>query len=89
MKLITLLLAMTFSLSGFTKADQTLRLAIDNLNYSLTVEWDQNDMDFYTNQMETFANTLNDLQSEGVQKTELIKQVVSFIQNKQLAMEVE
>ncbi len=56
MKLLLSLLLM-FSVTS-THASTSLKAAFDELNYSLTVEWDQADLEFYRQQIDKFEKTL-------------------------------
>lgn len=59
MKLI-LSLILIFSVTS-THAAPTLKEAFDELNYSLTVEWDQTDQAFYHNEIQKFESAVAEI----------------------------
>jgi uncharacterized protein YoaH (UPF0181 family) len=72
-KIITLLIALSiFSGQAIATTGSGLKKAYDELNYSLTVEWDQNDESFYNEQMAVFTAKVQELKSEGLTQSELI-----------------
>lgn len=65
-----------------------LKAAFDDLNYSLSVEWDQKDNDFYNKAQAKFANAVRDLQSKGLTNKELIDFAVSSVKDEKLAKDI-
>lgn len=83
---------MVLSIS-FTQAsaatDNGLKAAFDELNYSLSVEWDQKDKDFHSAQMKAFSAKLMELQNKGLTRNELIAFVKSEVKNQAVAKDLE
>lgn len=69
--LLSLLLVLTFSANV---SASTLKQSIDELNYALTVEWDQKDEAFLKSSIETFKR---DLAALGISQEELLSIVAS------------
>src|SRR5688572_5932951 len=67
------------------RANSDLKLAFDDLNYSLSVEWDQQDQDFYAHQINKFSQTVEKL---NLSSEELLQFVQAEIKNKKLAQEM-
>jgi hypothetical protein len=65
-----------------------LKTAFDQLNYSLTVEWDQTDRAFYQQQMENFAHEIKALQAEGLSNQELLDFTLAQIKDDRLARDL-
>jgi hypothetical protein len=66
-----------------------LKAAFDELNYSLVVEWDQKDKDFYFAQMKKFTTTLKDLQAKGLTNAQLVEFVKSEVKDERVAKDLE
>lgn len=66
-----------------------LKTAFDELNYSLTVEWDQKDKAFYAEHMKKFTTTLRELQANGLSNEELVAFVKSEVKNEKVAKDLE
>ena len=89
-KLITLFLAFSlFSAHAGTTSTQGLKAAFDELNYSLTVEWDQKDKEFYVEQMKKFHRTMEQLQAQGLTTEQLIAFAKSEVKNERVAKDLE
>lgn len=56
----------------FATSSEGLKQAYDEMNYSLTVEWDQKDNSFYQAQIKKFNQKVKDLQSQGLTNSELL-----------------
>lgn len=67
----------------------TLKDAFDDLNYSLTVEWDQKDKAFYNSQMDKFAGIVKELQAQGMSNQELVEFTLSQVKDQKLAKDLE
>lgn len=78
-----------FTVHANASSQKGLKAAFDELNYSLNVEWDQSDKDFYNSQMDNFANTVKDLQSQGLTNRELVGFTLSQIKDQKLAKDLE
>jgi len=89
-KLIALMLVVSvFTVSAHASSQAGLKAAFDELNYALTVEWDQQDKDFQQEQMKKFSNTLRDLQAKGLTNSQLIDFVKSEVKNERAAKDLE
>jgi hypothetical protein len=89
-KLITLMLALSiFTVQAHAATDNGLKAAFDELNYSLTTEWDQKDKAFYETQMKQFASTIRDLQAKGLTNSQLIDFAKSEIKDAKAAKDLE
>jgi len=72
-KLITLMMVLSiFTVQAHASTHDGLKAAFDELNYALTVEWDQKDKDFHASQMKKFTASLRDLQSKGLTNAQLV-----------------
>ena len=69
--------------------NNSLAQAVEELNYSLSVEWDQKDQNFYDQKMKAFSDTVSKLQENGLTNQQLVDQVVSQIKDKNLAKDAE
>lgn len=78
-----------FTVSAQATSQNGLKAAFDELNYALTVEWDQNNKDFYMEQMKTFKNKVSELQALGLSNKELIEFAKSEVKDKKLAAELD
>jgi urease gamma subunit len=70
-------------------SNNNLKTAFDELNYSLSVEWDQQDRAFYDAQMAKFTAQVQELQAKGLSNAELMEFATSNIKDKNLAKEVQ
>ena len=69
--------------------DNGLKAAFDELNYSLSVDWDQKDKEFYSQQMKAFSAKLIELQNKGLTRNELVAFVKSEVKNQAIAKDLE
>ena len=90
-RLSTLLLAFAFvtTASASTVGAHSIKAAIDEFNFAVTVEWDQQDQAFYQAQMKKFLANLNTLCAQGATTAEIIDVAVSTIKNEKLALEMK
>lgn len=89
-KLITLMMVLSiFTVHANAASNNSLKAAFDELNYALTVEWDQKDKDFYTEQMKNFSGVIRDLQMKGLSNAQLIDFVKSEVKNEKVAKDLE
>lgn len=61
--------------------NNNLKAAFDELNYALSVDWDQKDQDFYKSQMDKFNSTLSALQAQGMTNQEMIDFTLSQLKD--------
>ncbi len=66
-----------------------LKAAFDELNYSLSVEWDQKDNAFYNKAQAKFAQSVRELQAQGMTNKELMDFAVSSVKDEKLAKEIQ
>lgn len=85
MRIISLLVAFCFSLNvmASTGTIQELERHMDDLHYSLSVEWDQEDQVFYEAKTKAFFEKVGSLISEqGLSKDDILKLVEAKARNK-------
>jgi hypothetical protein len=90
-KLIT---AMALSLVMITAAlaganHSPLKMAFDELQYSLTVEWDQQDQKFHDEQKEKFRQTMIELLDNGLPDAELGQLIRNEVKDERALQEIE
>jgi hypothetical protein len=89
-KMIVLMLALSiFTVQAHATTQQGLKAAFDELNYSLTVDWDQKDEAFKNDQMKKFTAVLRDLQAKGLTNAQLVEFVKSEVKDAKVAKDVE
>lgn len=77
------------ALSGVSSSvKEELKTAYDELNYSLTVEWDQKDQAFRTNKMNEFSASVRELQAKGLTSAELIDFAKSQVKDTKVASDI-
>jgi hypothetical protein len=74
-----------FSVQADVVAQGGLKTIFDELNYSLTVEWDQKDQEFYQTQVAKFQAELKKLQAQGLSNQELIDFSLKNVKNQKFA----
>lgn len=67
----------------------SLKAAFDELNYSLSIEWDQKDRAFYDAQMKEFQARIGALQAQGLTNTELVEFAKSQVKNEAMARDID
>lgn len=70
------------TVQSFAGTNNGLKAAFDDLNYSLSVEWNQTDRAFYTAQMEKFGKALR---TANVSNQELVEFTVSQVKDEKIA----
>lgn len=86
----TLVMAFAFmSTSVFANTNSGLKAAFDELDYALTVEWNQKDKSFYDAQMKKFNDTLRQLQANGLTNQDLIAFVKAEVKDAKVAKDME
>lgn len=78
-----------FTVQAHATTQNGLKAAFDELNYSLTVNWDQKDPVFYQRQMDTFRSTLATLSAQGLSNQELVQFSLSQVKDQKLAKDME
>ncbi|MGK0367907.1 MAG: hypothetical protein ACI9QD_001047 [Thermoproteota archaeon] len=67
----------------------SLKTIFNELNFALTVEWDQKDKKFYKAQMKKFQSEITNLQKTGLSNAELIQFAKSQLKNEKVAADLE
>ena len=80
--MVSLIAFCMLTVQSFAATNNGLKAAFDNLNYSLSVEWDQSDRNFYNAEMEKFAQSLR---AYNVTNQELVEFTVSQVKDQKLA----
>jgi hypothetical protein len=70
-------------------SNNNLKAAFDELNFALSVEWDQQDRGFYDAQMQKFTSQIKELQAQGLTNSELLEFATSNIKDANMAKEVK
>jgi hypothetical protein len=70
-------------------ANEGLKYAFDELNYSLSIEWDQNNKEFYDSALEKFKTTVQILQAQGLSNKEIIDFSVAQVKNKKFGADIK
>lgn len=83
MKLVSLLVAFCFSLNvmASTGSVQELARSIDEYQYALTVEWDQQDDQFYNDQTKMFFNKMEAMIKGGLSQKDIQSLVETRVNN--------
>lgn len=89
-RLLTLSMVVAiFSVQANAASTNGLKAAFDELNYSLSVEWDQKDQAFYKAQLKQFNSTIQDLKAQGLTDAEMTAFAASQIKDAQTAKDVQ
>lgn len=86
MKIMSVILSfcITFNVLASTTPISKLERSIDDYQYSLTVEWDQQDKKFYNEKTDAFIAKLADLiKREGLTKEQILAMSEKRVQDKQ------
>ena len=78
-----------FIVQAHAATNNGIKAAFDDLNYALTVEWDQTDRTFYNAQLEKFTAQLKGLQDNGLTNQELVQFAVSQMKDEKTAKDLE
>lgn len=76
------------SVQANAATNNSLKAAFDQLNYSLSVEWDQKDRAFYDAKMKEFTAQVAELQAQGLTNAELSEFALTQVKDKTLAAEL-
>jgi len=77
------------SVSAHATSRSGLKQAFDELNYALTVEWDQQDKDFHNAQLKKFSLKLNELKKEGLTNAELLTFIKKEVKDQRVGRDIE
>jgi hypothetical protein len=58
MKVLSFFMVLIFSTTSFASNPSDVKSIIDDLNYSLSVEWDQKDLAFYDDQLDLYTQKI-------------------------------
>jgi hypothetical protein len=78
-----------FIVHAQASTNEGLKAAYNELNYSLTVDWDQKDKEFHDEQMKKFTAAIRDLQSQGLTNSQLLDFAKSQVNNAQVVKDLE
>lgn len=67
---------------------KALERTFDEMNYTLNVEWDQKDQQFFKTTVDGFEKNIKELQTQGLTNKELIDYTLAKIKDKQLQNDV-
>lgn len=88
-RLLTLMMVFClFTVQANAATNNSLKAAFDELNYSLTVDWNQTDRAFYNQQMDNFSNKVKDLRAEGLTNQELVEFTISQVKDQRMAQDL-
>ena len=89
-KFFTLMVvAAIFTTQAQASSYSGLKEAFDEMNYSLTVDWDQNDKTFYDTQFKKFMATVRELQKTGLTSKEMIEFAKTQVKDAKVANDLE
>jgi uncharacterized membrane protein len=72
--------------SAMSKA---LERTFDEMNYSLNVEWDQKNQEFFKDKVEGFEKDIQSLQEQGLTNKELVDYTLAKIKDKQTQSDIK
>lgn len=85
----SVLILITLIVHAHATPHNGVKAAFDELNYSLSVEWDQKNETFLNDQSEKFNKEMRRLRSEGLSNQEILSTLLNELQNKNLARDIE
>lgn len=65
-----------------------LKAIVDEFNYAVTVEWDQQDKKFYEMEVQKFKQALRELENNGLTREEMAEFLVIEMNDERLAQEI-
>lgn len=77
-----------FSFSTLANVDAKIASIFDEVEFKLSVEWDQKDQAFYNETVRNFEKQLGDLAQEGVAPSDVLNYLQSNIKDKKVASEL-
>jgi hypothetical protein len=90
MKFLTLLMVLSiFTTQAMASTGNGLKEAFDELNYSLTVEWDQKNQNFYDEKVALFSNHVEALKSKGLTQSDMIIFAKSELKNSKSSLDLD
>jgi hypothetical protein len=89
-KMITMMMVVSiFTVNAYAASNSGLKAAFDELNYALSVEWNQKDQEFYSAQMKKFSEVVHDLQAKGLTNSQLIDFVKAEVKDEKVARDMQ
>ncbi len=89
-KITTFMLAIAFfTVQAQAAAPAGLKAAYDELTYTLSVEWDQQDAAVYEREMKAFLGTVRDLQRAGLTNDEMIAFASTQVRDARVARDLQ
>jgi hypothetical protein len=89
-KFITLMMVITiFTVQAHASTHNGLKAAFDEMNYALTVDWDQTDRTFYESQLKKFTGTVRELQKQGLTNEQMIDFAKSQVKDARVAGDLD
>lgn len=89
-KFITLMMVVAiFTVQAHASTQNGLKAAFDEMNYALTVEWDQKDQSFYEKQLKNFTATVRELQKTGLTNAQMIEFAKTQVKDAKVASDLE
>jgi hypothetical protein len=89
-KFITMMMVVAiFTVSAHANTQNGLKAAFDEMNYALSVEWDQKDQSFYEGQLKKFTATVRELQKQGLTNQQMIDFAKSQVNDVKVAKDLE
>lgn len=87
-KKLIALVAMCMSVSVLANVDAKIAPVFEELEYKLSVEWDQKDQAFYKSAVQNFETNLTELSNDGVSPSEVLNYLQSNIKDQKVAGEL-
>lgn len=75
--------------AGAATNAEALRQAMNDFNYAVNVEWDQQDQGFYDAQMNSFQAALSELSAKGMTQAEMLTEAKALVKDSRTAAELE
>ncbi len=89
-KLVTLMIAVSlFTVQAQAATQSGLKAAFDELNYSLSVEWNQTDKAFYEAQVQKFVGVVRDMKAKGLSNEDMMAFAKNEIKDGNAAKSIE
>lgn len=85
----TMMVLAIFTVSAHANTQNGLKAAFDEMNYTLTVEWDQKDQTVYQNQLKKFTATVRELQKQGLTNQQMVDFAKSQVKDAKVAKDLE
>lgn len=86
--LFTALSIIIFTTNTYAVSGEGLQEALNELQYSLTVEWDQKDKSFYDQQMTKFNSKIKELQGQGLSNADMMSFIITNTKSEALRKEL-